>query len=469
MENFDNEDTIAAIATPIGIGGVAVIRVSGKEAIGILRKIFVSYNDVNDFISWRVYYGKILDKGREIDEVLATVFKRPRSYTKEDMVEISCHGGAYVSKRILELVINSGARLAEPGEFTKRAFLNGRIDLSQAEAVAELIHAKTEISLQTSLEQLEGNLYRKINYVRNELIDSCSLLEIELDFSEEDLEFVNRETLLLKLDHVLSELELLIKSYDRGKVIREGVKLVIVGKPNVGKSSLLNALLKEDRAIVTEIPGTTRDFLEEQLNIKGVLFRAIDTAGIVETDNIIEQQGINRTQRHLDHAQFIIHILDSSENTNREDLKIVEKLRRKIESKKAKIIVVLNKIDLERKIKVNELYYKKVDVPIVETSAKEYIGIDKLENTLYENIMNDFEITGISGSEVVITKVRHLDALKRATKSIKKALLTTQDNLSSEFITLDLRDALDSLGEIIGVVTSEDILNNIFEKFCIGK
>ena len=469
MNYIDNEDTIAAIATPVGIGGIAIIRISGSDAINIVKKIFITEYDIDKFDSWKVHYGKIIDVDKVIDEVLVTIFRKPFSYTKEDVVEINCHGGVYVSKRILENIIKHGARLAEPGEFTKRAFLNGRIDLSQAEAVADLIQAKTEVSLHVSLQQMSGYLTKKIEQIRSELIDSCSLLEIELDFSEEDIKFVERDKFIVKLNQILLELTDLINSYDRGKIIREGVKLVIVGKPNVGKSSLLNALLKEDRAIVTHIPGTTRDSLEEQLDINGILFRVVDTAGIIETEDIVEKQGIIRTQQQIETADLIIHVFDGSEKINGEDLKITQQLKNYMEPKRNKIIAVINKIDLETKIDINDLYYKKKNIPIVKTSAKELIGIVDLERILSQNVFNNIDKNEDNSQAVVITKVRHLNALKRAKNSIEKALVTAKDNLSSEFITVDLREALDGLGEITGTVTSGDILNNIFEKFCIGK
>lgn len=469
LKVVDAEDTIAAIATPIGIGGIAVIRMSGNSSIDILHTIFRSEHNDGKFTSWTINHGKIFDQDREIDEVLIAVFRRPRSYTREDMVEISCHGGMYVSKKILQLMIDHGARLAEPGEFTKRAFLNGRIDLSQAEAVADIIHAKTEKSLRISLQQLEGNLHRNIKQIRDELIDICSLLEVELDFSEEDLEFVDRESMISKLENILSKLDHLISSYNTGKIIRDGVKLVIVGKPNVGKSSLLNALLREDRAIVTEIPGTTRDSLEEQLDINGVLFRAVDTAGLIETDNIVEQQGIIRTQRHTNTADFILHVFDGSERISDDDRRITQQLIKKLNQNKTKIVGVINKIDLKRKININELAYTELKIPIVETSAKDMIGIDHLEEVLYKSVFEENELIGENNADLMISKLRHWEALKRTATDIEKSLATIKDNLSPEFVTIDLRNALDNLGEIIGEVTNEDILNHIFEKFCIGK
>ena len=467
MPGMDNIETIAAIASPLGTGGLAVIRISGTTTFEILKKIFQSKTGQKELKSWHAYLGNLFDKGAIIDEVIVTVFKSPKSYTSEDMAEISCHGGIFIAKRILDVIFENGARLAEPGEFTKRAFLNGRIDLSQAEAVAELIHSKTELSRDISLKQLEGKLHDKIQNIRNELVDALSLLEIELDFSEEDIEFVERKNFIKKLERIVEEIERLIDSYKTGRIIREGINLVIIGKPNVGKSSLLNALLKEDRAIVTEIPGTTRDILEEQLDINGILFKVTDTAGIIETDNPIEKEGINRTRKQIERANIVMHVLDSSNPVTEDDLRIISEIEILSSQRSLKKILVLNKIDLETKIRIHDLISDIKNIPIVRTSAKTLAGIHDLENILSQQAFENGD--NYNAGDIVITKVRHVEALKRSYESLINALNTSQSELSSEFISLDLRDALDSLGEIIGTVTSEEILNNIFDKFCIGK
>ncbi|MBD3290138.1 tRNA uridine-5-carboxymethylaminomethyl(34) synthesis GTPase MnmE [candidate division KSB1 bacterium] len=462
-----NDDTIAAIATPIGTGGLAIIRISGSKTLEIVDKIFKSKHDTDELKSWHIYLGNLFDKKDIIDEVTVSFYRSPRSYTTEDIVEIGCHGGIFVARRILDVILENGARLAEPGEFTKRAFINGRIDLSQAEAVADLIHSKTEISRNISLKHMEGQLYEKIERIRNELIDILSLLEIELDFSEEDIEFVERENFIIKLNHTIEEIEHLINSYSTGKIIKEGINLIIIGKRNVGKSSLLNALLREDRAIVTEIPGTTRDVLEEQLDIKGILFNVIDTAGIAETDDPVEKEGIKRTHGKIERANIVIHVLDFSNTLTKEDQSIISKVESLSNQKGLKIISVINKIDLDKKIEIEKISYFENNIPIVRTSAKTFAGIDDLEDMLYQKAFEGEN--KYNTSDVIITKKRHVEALKKCSGSLKRALKTSQTGLSSEFISVDLREALDSLGEIIGIVTNEDILKNIFEKFCIGK
>ncbi len=469
MKTSDSEDTIAAIATPAGMGGIHVLRISGEKAFDVLRPIFISKEGKESFESWRAYYGMIKDGEVDIDEVIVTIFKRPYSYTCEDMVEISCHGGPYVTRRILSLLLTQGARLAEPGEFTKRAFLNGRIDLSQAEAVAQLIQARTEASLQISLEQLRGRLYRKIEQIRNEIIEVCSILEIELDFSEEDLEFISREKLIQQLESLQFEIQQLIHSFEQGKVIREGVKLVILGRTNVGKSSLLNALLKEDRAIVTEIPGTTRDSIEEQLTIQGVLFRVVDTAGFAVTNDVVEQQGILRTKQHTETADFIIHVFDASTDLQVEDIDIMHHLLEQKHPGKTKIIAVVNKIDLDVKLNVEELEYHRLGIPIIHTSAMNMTGVQELEQQLYRGVSGAERMPDDRSASLIITKMRHANALEMTVKDIDRAIAAAKESRSSEFISMDLRSALDHLGEITGVVSSEDILKQIFENFCIGK
>jgi len=466
---FGNDDTITAIATSQGTAAIALIRISGKKAKTILEKIFVPKYRIENLIPRKAYFGKIVDDGNEIDQVMVIFFKEPKSYTREDLVEINCHGGLYITKLILDLIIKCGARLAEAGEFTKRAFLNGRIDLSQAEAVADLIQAKTEKSLKASMNQLEGILSTKIKSIQNELVELCSLLEIELDFSEEDLEFVNRNEFITKLNTILVEIQSMIDTYKKGKLIREGVKLVIIGRPNVGKSSMLNALLKEDRAIVTEIPGTTRDTLEETIDIKGILFHVVDTAGLIETSDFVEQQGIQRTYKNLQEANIILHIFDGSQKIMKEDRIIINNLLKNYKTDKVIIIGVINKIDLQKRIDLNGLYYSKNNFPIVETSAKKMLGIDKLENILYEELFKNDKLADSNSEDILITKIRHIESLKQSKESLQKAISASEKNLSSEFISVDLREALHQLGQIIGTVTSEDILNNIFEKFCIGK
>lgn len=460
IENIEN--TIAAISTPPGRGGISIIRLSGKRAIEIVGKIFSARQRLEDVPPWRAVLGKIVDQDAEIDEVIVIVYKSPNSYTKEDMVEINCHGGIFISKRVLELAINNGAQLAQPGEFTFRAFLNGRIDLSQAEAVADLIHAQTEAGRQASYSQLEGNLSQKIAEISNRLVDFCSLLELELDFSEEDVEFLDREEFVEQLKKGQQELESLIATYQIGRVAREGVKLVITGRPNVGKSSLLNRLIKEERAIVTEIPGTTRDSLEVQLDINGILFRVFDTAGIKETSDRIEQEGIRRARKHLESSDIIIHVFDGSQQLNNDDDEIMRMIQN-LPGKK--LLRLINKSDLPQKIEKEKIGSK--NSPLLSISAINGTGIDRLEKMLYHSIVEDNN--NIFTEQVLVTNVRHWESLKRAMDSLKKALQETEQKVSSEFIALYLRDALNYLGQITGKVTSEDILNNIYAKFCIGK
>ncbi len=460
IENIEN--TIVAISTPPGKGGIAIIRLSGKESVEIVSKIFRGKHDLRNVEPGKAVFGKIVDDDIEIDEVIVIVYKAPNSYTKEDMIEINCHGGMYVSQRILEVAINHGAVLAQPGEFTFRAFLNGRIDLSQAEAVADLIHAQTEASRHVSYSQLEGKLSTKITDMRNNLVDYSSLIELELDFSEEDVEFVDRSDFILKLKEGQKELENLISTYQIGRIAREGIKLVIVGRPNVGKSSLLNALIREERAIVTEVPGTTRDSLEVQLDIKGILFRVFDTAGIKVSDDRVEQEGINRARRHLESADVILHVFDGSQILENEDYDIINSIQK---LNNTSIIRIINKSDLTQKIEKKKIQSN--GIPLLTISATKGDGISSLEKQLYRCVVNDDG--KIFSEEIIVTNMRHWEALNKALESLKKATEETEKRVSSEFISLYLRDALDYLGQITGKVTREDILNNIFSKFCIGK
>ncbi|RMD89921.1 MAG: tRNA uridine-5-carboxymethylaminomethyl(34) synthesis GTPase MnmE, partial [Calditrichaeota bacterium] len=469
---FKFDDTIAAISTPPGSGGIAVVRVSGSDSIKIVDQIFSGKVALTNAQSHKVYRGFIIEHdktGKEeiVDEVLVTVFRKPHSYTGEDVVEISCHGGHYLSHKILQLVLQKGARLAEPGEFTQRAFLNGRMDLSQAEAVADIIKAKTERSLKVALSQFQGQLSKKIKYLREILIEICSLLELELDFAEEDVEFADRKTIQEKMNTIVETIKKILATYERGRILREGAKLVIVGKPNVGKSSLLNALLKEDRAIVTEIPGTTRDVLEEQLDIRGTLFRVVDTAGIRKSKDLIEQEGIRRTEKQIKEADVIVHMFDGSRDLDQQDAEIFKQIQSLKPDRQNGYLGVINKIDLPRVLTASEL--KQLighQSKIVEISAKELTGFDSFEETLLECISNkdvDFQ------EEVLITNIRHKNALENALEAINRAMKSLQNGYSSEFVAVDLRAALNYLGEIIGEVTTEDILGHIFSNFCIGK
>ena len=455
------EDTIAAISTPPGRGAISIIRLSGTGSFDIIKKIFKSKEAFDSIAIRKAVFGKIYDEKQLIDEVIIIKFVSSNSYTNEDMVEINCHGSSYISERILELILRKGARLADPGEFTLRAFLNGRLDLSRAEAVADLIQSQTEISHKTSLNQLEGFLSKKISQIRDQILDSTSLLELELDFSEEDVEFVNREELISKIKDIIEKLNDLIATYRAGRIAREGIKLVITGKPNVGKSSLLNQLIKDEKAIVTDIPGTTRDALEVQLDIRGILFRIVDTAGLIKTDDPIEKEGIQRAEKHLRSADVIIHLFDGSKKIDKNDYKIINKLE-SISGKK--IIRVVNKADLPQKLNISELSFD--GVQMLSISALTGSGIKDVENVTLRAVLDE---ENPFSQQAVVTSVRHLDALKKARSNLDSTIEEIEKGVSSEFVSIFLRDALDCLGQITGIVTSENILENIFSKFCIGK
>lgn len=452
-------DTIAAISTPRGEGGIGIIRISGDKSFEILNKIFKTKNPNKDLGFYKFNYGFIYDNDKIIDEVMTVRMKAPKTYTCEDVVEINCHGGYLISEKVLELVLKNGARHAEAGEFTKRAFMNGRIDLSQAEAVMDLIQGKTEKSISLSMDQLRGDLKEKIKDFKKALLDVTAHVNVVLDYPEEGIDDPLPSNLRTNLEKVFEEANDLIESYDKGKKIKEGIKTVIVGKPNVGKSTLLNSLLKEERAIVTHIPGTTRDVIEEVINIKGVPLVLVDTAGIRETEDIVENIGVEKSKQFIEKADLVLLVLDSSRELENEDIEVIEK----IQKHNKKTIILLNKIDLERKINLDKYNLEN----IVEISAKDNIGIDNMEEKIYNYIVE--EKVEDSSEKLIITNIRHKTALEKTKDSIKNIFETIDMGMPMDLISVDLKEALDSLSEITGEISSEDILDHVFGNFCVGK
>ncbi|WP_314393476.1 tRNA uridine-5-carboxymethylaminomethyl(34) synthesis GTPase MnmE [Leptotrichia shahii] len=452
-------DTIAAISTPKGEGGIAIIRISGDKSFEILDKIFVKKNPNANLGFYKLNYGFIKDGEKTVDEVMAVRLKAPKSYTCEDIVEINCHGGTLVSEKVLELVLRNGARHAESGEFTKRAFMNGRIDLSQAEAVMDIIQGKTEKSVSLSLDQLRGDLRDKVNQFKKALLDITAHVNVVLDYPEEGIDDPLPAELRNNLEEVYEEANRLIDSYDTGKKIKEGIKTVIVGKPNVGKSTLLNALLHEERAIVTHVAGTTRDVIEEIINIKGVPLVLVDTAGIRKTDDIVENIGVEKSKQFIEKADLVLLVLDASKELENEDIEVINQIK---ENKK-KVIVLLNKIDLNRKIDLEGYNLGN----IVKISAKDNIGIEDMQEKIYSYIME--EDVENSSEKLIITNIRHKTALEKTKDAIKNIFETIDMGLPMDLISVDLKEALDSLSEITGEISSEDILDHVFGNFCVGK
>ncbi|HOA79490.1 MAG TPA: tRNA uridine-5-carboxymethylaminomethyl(34) synthesis GTPase MnmE [Defluviitaleaceae bacterium] len=456
------DDTIAAISTPLGIGGIGIIRISGKDAFSIANSIFKSkkVKDLSLLKSHTIHYGNIVDGDKIIDEVLVTLMKAPNTYTKEDVVEINCHGGIVSVKKVLEQVIKSGARLAEPGEFTKRAFLNGRIDLSQAEAVIDIINSKTDNSLKVAVNQLEGRLSNEIKSIMDKLIEMMAHIETSIDYPEYDLEEISYDNLKNSINEIRRKIKYLLDTADSGKILREGVKTVIVGKPNVGKSSLLNALVREQRAIVTSIPGTTRDVLEEYVNISGIPFKIIDTAGIRETEDLVEKIGVDRSKELLELADLIIFIIDLSVPLTEEDLYIMDLI------KDRKTLIILNKTDKETVINKEEIFNKFSNNKVVEMSTKNPKDIERLEEVL--KAMFDEGHINLDDSAVV-SNMRHKNALIKANNSLEDALKSIDADMPVDFLSIDLSNAYNYLGEITGETIEEDLINKIFSEFCLGK
>ena len=452
-------DTIAAISTPRGEGGIGIIRISGDKSFEILDRIFNTKNPNRDLGFYKFNYGFIHDNGKIVDEVMVVRMKAPKTYTCEDVVEINCHGGHLISEKVLELVLKNGARHAEQGEFTKRAFMNGRIDLSQAEAVMDIIHGKTEKSISLSLEQLRGDLRDKIASFKKALLDVTAHVNVVLDYPEEGIDDPLPSNLRENLENVYAEADRLISSYDKGKKIKEGIKTVIAGKPNVGKSTLLNSLLKEERAIVTHIPGTTRDVIEEIINIKGIPLVLTDTAGIRKTEDIVENIGVEKSKKFIENADLVLLVLDASRELESEDRDVIEE----IQNNNKKTIVLLNKIDLERKIELDEFGLEN----ILEISAKDNIGIEDMEERIYSYIVE--EKVEDSSEKLIITNIRHKTALEKTKDAIRNIFETIDAGMPMDLISVDLKEALDSLSEITGEISSEDILDHVFGNFCVGK
>jgi tRNA modification GTPase len=451
-----NDQTIVALATPNGTGAIGVIRLSGPDAITIASRVF-SGKDLTKQTSHTIHFGNIVDDDTILDEVLVSLFIAPRSYTRENVVEISCHGSAYIIESIIKLLIKKGARAAKAGEFTLRAFLNGQLDLSQAEAVADLIASNSKASQQVALQQLRGGFSSQLQSLRDQLVQFASLIELELDFAEEDVEFANRDQLKRLIGQINGVIGNLIRSFELGNAIKQGVNTVIAGRPNAGKSTLLNALLNEERAIVSHIPGTTRDTIEEVLNINGINFRLIDTAGIREATDTIEQIGVQRTMEKISQSALLIYVYDASAIT-------LEELNQDIESLQAPgitIIAVANKIDLLNNEEIAALPHTQREAVI---SAKEKFHIDDLKHKIYKAAIKE----QLTGDETLITNIRHLEALQKTEESLKR-VLAGMDNITSDFLSMDIKQALHYLGEITGAVTTDDLLENIFSKFCIGK
>ncbi|MDD8017134.1 MAG: tRNA uridine-5-carboxymethylaminomethyl(34) synthesis GTPase MnmE [Bacteroidota bacterium] len=463
----DSKDTIAAIATPIGEGGISVIRVSGERAFSIVDHLFHGNKKIVDCISHTIHFGTIIDPSsmETIDTVLVSIFRNPHSFTGEDIVEISSHGGYFLSQKILALLLSTGARPAEPGEFSLRAFMNAKFDLTQAEAIADIIHAKTEKAHKASVEQLEGKLSSYVQNIRTEILSVCSLLELELDFSQEGIELVDKSNVAVKLDTVINIIKKLTDSFYEGKLVRDGVRVALIGRPNSGKSSLLNILLEEERAIVSEVPGTTRDVIEESILIDGIEFIFSDTAGLRKAFDKIEQEGIRRTAIISERSDIILLLVDSSQVLSKTDSNIHQEILETFINKKP-ILIAINKLD----IKHSEFSLPINDFPknsqFVGLSCISHLGISRLKKALFELTVPKHDSTA---SSVTITNVRHRDALEKALSALLAARESINKGLSGDFIAVDLHLALDYLGEIIGLTTPDDILNNIFSKFCIGK
>lgn len=435
---------------------------SGQLCFEVLDKMFIPKNkqSIEEIKGYTIKYGNIVDNGEVIDEVLVSYFKAPKSYTMENMCEINSHGGNIIVKKILELCLKNGAELAEPGEFTKRAFLNGRIDLVQAESVIDIINAKSEKEVKTGIKQLEGLLSKEIAEIKQEIMDVMINIEVSIDYPEYDVEDVANAEITDMLDSVKKKLERLERSFDNGKVIKEGIKTAIIGKPNAGKSSLLNAILKEDRAIVTEYEGTTRDTIEEFVNINGIPLKLIDTAGIRETKDEVEKIGIAKSRETANTADLIIAIFDASKEIDEEDLEVIDFIKNK------KAIIILNKMDLKAKIDENNENLKKLSGNIIKMSALKNIGIDKL----YEKITEMFNLNEINlDNENVITNVRQKNLITKAIENVKKAKETIEQKMPIDIVAIFIKDILEDLGKITGEVVTEDIIDEIFANFCLGK
>lgn len=458
------DDTITAIATAPGEAGISIVRISGPSSIDILDKIFKSKKGISirEFPQRRIVYGHIVDREKDkvVDEVLVVYMKAPYTYTKEDVVEINCHGGIVPTRNILGLILKNGVRMAEPGEFTKRAFLNGRIDLAQAEAVMDLISAKTDKGFDVAMSQLEGSLSKDVKGVRDVIIETLAHLHVSIDYTEEDIEEITYPELLENLGFVRGQIEKLLGTTETGKIIREGLNTVIIGKPNVGKSSLLNALLRESRAIVTDVPGTTRDIIEEYLSIKGIPLKIIDTAGIRETEDLVERIGVERSKEFFNKADLIILVLDASQELTEEDREIIEH----IEDKRA--IVLLNKTDLPEKIKREELEELLIDKRIIRISILEGKGLEEIEEEIVSMVYGG----AVKAKDTsFVTNVRHKNSLEKALKSIEEGIDAVNQNLPYDLIEVDIKDCYDALGEITGDTVDDDIVNRIFANFCLGK
>lgn len=461
---FLYNDTIAAISTPYGTAGIGKIRVSGSGAIDLVAGIFkgVKDKDLREQKGYTAHYGHIIepDTGKMADEVVCIVFREPHSFTGENMVEIDCHGGLLPLRRVLEIVLKKGARLAEPGEFSKRAFLNGRIDLAQAEGIMEVINARTNKGLDLALGHLEGRLSRKIAEIKDRVIGLYAHLEAAINYAEDEIEEFDSAGLEESLKELKGELERLLATSEQGRIYREGLKTVIVGKPNVGKSSLMNALLEEQRAIVTDIPGTTRDIIEEYINIEGIPLRIIDTAGIRETEDLVERIGVEKTEQYLQEADLVLMMLDVDQGLREEDLRIYELVKEK------PLIVLLNKIDLAPDRDYQELEESFPGHPLLRISIQEEEGLEELKKTIVEEVLGE-EIS--TDDEILITRTRHKNALVRAVQAVGRIIAAHQEGLPYDLYSIDLRDCLDALGEISGETLTEDIIDRIFQDFCLGK
>jgi len=451
------KSAIAAIATPVGEGGIAVIRVSGKDAISLVNKAFQG-RDLTSLDSHTVHFGKIIDKNKlPVDEVLVTLFHSPRSYTGEETVEISCHGGVLVTQKVLETILSLGVKAAEAGEFTQRAFLNGKLDLDQAEAVADIIHAKSIKAVDAAHQQLEGKLGDYVRTFRQQIIDATAMIELELDFIEEDVEFANKEQLQKLLEDVDAELSNLLDTYETGRLVKDGVKTVLIGRPNAGKSTLLNTLVGSDRAIVTEIAGTTRDTIDVDWNFDGLLFKLIDTAGLRETEDLVEAEGVKRSQKAFEQADLVIYLKDLSQAFTEDERKEIAAFQKR--AGETPFILIGTKADIE----ADREWRTEFDLKI---SAVEEENIKALKTLLKNRAL---ENKHYDASSLLVTSSRHRDALQKTKEHIQAALTGLENGLTGDFLSIDLRAALNELGTVTGEITNEHILDSIFSRFCIGK